>query len=88
MLAVRKPLRGRSLRLALQRWLGSAALALAAGALLALLGAFPASSMPWLSTIDSPKVTSSGSIRPTTGDMPRRSAACTDTWFKSTRCTR
>ena len=40
--------RGRSLRLALQGWLGSAALALAAAALLALSGAFSASSMPWL----------------------------------------
>lgn len=46
------------------------------------------SSMPWPSVIDRPNVTSSGSIRPKTGDMPRRSAACTDTWLSRPRCTR
>ena len=40
--------RGRSLRLAVEGWLGSAGLAIAAAGLLVLLGAFPAPGWSWL----------------------------------------
>jgi hypothetical protein len=55
--------------------------------LIVAASALKISSMPWLRTIDKSKRDQQWQHQPNTGDMPRRSAACTDTWFSSPRCT-